>query len=138
MYELKTKETDASVEVFLDSIEDEQRREDCKAVAQLMQQVTKEKPKMWGSSIVGFGQYHYKYASGHEGNAALTGFSPRKQALTLYIMGGFDTYNDLMSKLGTYKIGKACLYVKRLADIDQKVLKELIKQSVDHMIKTNS
>ena len=122
MYELKTKETDASVEVFLDSIEDEQRREDCKAVAQLMQQVTKEKPKMWGSSIVGFGQYHYKYASGHEGNAALTGFSPRKQALTLYIMGGFDTYNDLMSKLGTYKIGKACLYVKRLADIDQKVL----------------
>ncbi len=138
MYELKTKETDASVEVFLDSIEDKQRREDCKAVAQLMQQVTKEKPKMWGSSIVGFGQYHYKYASGHEGNAALTGFSPRKQALTLYIMGGFDTYNDLMSKLGTYKIGKACLYVKRLADIDQKVLKELIKQSVDHMIKTNS
>lgn len=138
MYELKTKETDASVEVFLDSIEDEQRREDCKAVAQLMQQVTKEKPKMWGSSIVGFGQYHYKYASGHEGNAALTGFSPRKQALTLYIMGGFDTYNDLMSKLGTYKIGKACLYVKRLADIDQKVLKELIKQSVDHMKKTNS
>lgn len=138
MYELKTKETDASVEVFLDSIEDKQCREDCKAVAQLMQQVTKEKPKMWGSSIVGFGQYHYKYASGHEGNAALTGFSPRKQALTLYIMGGFDTYNDLMSKLGTYKIGKACLYVKRLADIDQKVLKELIKQSVDHMIKTNS
>lgn len=138
MYELKTKETDASVEVFLDSIEDEQRREDCKAVAQLMQQVTKEKPKMWGSSIVGFGQYHYKYASGHEGNAALTGFSPRKQALTLYIMGGFDTYNDLMSKLGTYKIGKACLYVKRLADVDQKVLKELIKQSVDHMKKTNS
>ena len=138
MYELKTKETDASVEVFLDSIEDEQRREDCKAVAQLMQQVTKEKPKMWGSSIVGFGQYHYKYASGHEGNAALTGFSPRKQALTLYIMGGFDTYHDLMSKLGPYKIGKACLYVKRLADIDQKVLKELIKQSVDHMKKTNS
>ena len=138
MYELKTKETDASVEVFLDSIEDEQRREDCKAVAQLMQQVTKEKPKMWGSSIVGFGQYHYKYASGHEGDAALTGFSPRKQALTLYIMGGFDTYNDLMSKLGPYKIGKACLYVKRLADVDQKVLKELIKQSVDHMKKTNS
>ena len=138
MYELKTKETDASVEVFLDSIEDEQRREDCKAVAKLMQQVTKEKPKMWGSSIVGFGQYHYKYASGHEGDAALTGFSPRKQALTLYIMGGFDTYNDLMSKLGPYKIGKACLYVKRLADVDQKVLKELIKQSVDHMKKTNS
>ncbi len=138
MYELKTKGTDASVEVFLDSIEDEQRREDCKAVAKLMQQVTKEKPKMWGSSIVGFGQYHYKYASGHEGNAALTGFSPRKQALTLYIMGGFDTYNDLMSKLGKYKIGKACLYVKRLADVDQKVLKELIKQSVDHMKKTNS
>ena len=138
MYELKTKETDASVEVFLDNIKDEQRREDCKAVAKLMQQVTKEKPKMWGSSIVGFGQYHYKYASGHEGDAALTGFSPRKQALTLYIMGGFDTYNDLMSKLGKYKIGKACLYVKRLADVDQKVLKELIKQSVDHMIKTNS
>jgi len=95
--------------------------------------VTGEKPAMWGSSIVGFGSYHYKYASGREGDAPLTGFSPRKQALTLYITAGFDRYGDLKQKLGKYSTGASCLYVKRLADLDQEVLRQLVKESVEHM-----
>ena len=138
MAENKTKETDASVGVFLDAIENEQRRADCFAVAKLMQQVTKAKPKMWGSSIVGFGSYHYKYASGREGDSLLVGFSPRKQALTLYITSGFAAYDDLLKKLGKFKTGGGCLYINGLADVDQKVLKEMIKQSVEHKMKIHS
>jgi hypothetical protein len=130
MAELKTKKNDASVEDFLNGIEDEKRRQDCFAVLKLMKKITKQKPKMWGTGIVGFGDYHYKYKSGCEGDWFVTGFSSRKQNLTLYIMSGFAKYGELMSKLGKYKIGSSCLYIKRLEDINQDVLKELIEQSV--------
>jgi len=128
--ELKTKVNAASVEGFLNSVTDEQKREDCFEILKLMKQVTKETPKMWGSSIVGFGSYHYKGASGREGDWLLTGFSPRKQNLTLYIMGGFDSYKDLLKKLGKYKTSVGCLYIKKLEDVDKKVLKELVAESV--------
>lgn len=135
MAELKTKATEASVKDFLDAIPDERARKDCRAIAALMKKATGAAPKLWGPAIVGFGQYHYKYESGREGDWFLTGFSPRKQNLTLYIMAGFDRYDELMARLGKFKTGKSCLYVKRLADIDQKVLKELITASVKHMKK---
>ena len=137
MAELKTKENETNVEAFLNGIEDEQRRKDCQAVAKMMQQVTKAKPKMWGSAIVGFGSYHYKYASGREGDWMLVAFSPRKQNLTLYITAGFDGREDLMMKLGKHKTGKGCLYINKLSDIDTTVLKTLIQKSVEHMQKTN-
>jgi hypothetical protein len=137
MAELKTKPTDQSVEEFLNSIPDEKRRQECRAVAQLMQAATGSEPKLWGSSMVGFGSYHYKYASGHEGDAFLTGFSPRKQNLTLYIMPGFDQYDELLQKLGKHKTGKSCLYIKKLEDVDLATLEMLIKRSVEHMVKTN-
>lgn len=137
MAELKTKLNDASVDDFLNGIEDEQKRKDCYAVLKLMKQVTKAEPKMWGSSIVGFGAYHYTYASGQEADWPLTGFSPRKQNLTLYIASGFEQYDDLLTKLGKHSTGKSCLYIKRLADVDAAVLKELVTQSVAHMKATN-
>ncbi|MBC8329874.1 MAG: DUF1801 domain-containing protein [Planctomycetes bacterium] len=132
MAELKTKQHDGDVEAFLDAVEPEQRRRDSRAVCRIMQEVTGEPPKMWGPSIVGFGSYHYVYASGREGDWMLSGFSPRKQALTLYIMSGFTRYDELMAKLGKYKTGKACLYLKKLEDVDEKVLRELIRLSVAH------
>lgn len=131
--ELKTKVNDASVEGFLNSVADEQKRGDCFEILKLMKQVTKETPKMWGSSIVGFGSYHYKGASGREGDWMLTGFSPRKQNLTLYIMGGFDSHKDLLKKLGKYETSVGCLYIKKLDDVDRKVLKELVAGSVRTM-----
>lgn len=133
--ELKTKVNAASVEDFLNSVEDEQKRADCFEIAKIMQQVTKEKPKMWGASIVGFGTYHYKGASGREGDWMLTGFSPRKQNLTLYLMGGFDMHKDLLKKLGKFKTSVGCLYIKKLDDIDKKVLKQLVTQTVKTMKK---
>lgn len=133
MAELKTKETKASVSAFLNKIPDAARREDCFAVAEIMRAVTKEEPKMWGPSIVGFGHYHYKGKSGREGEWMLIGFSPRKSDLTLYIMRGFEEYPDLMKRLGKHKTGKSCLYIKRLSDIDTRVLKELVKRSVKAM-----
>ena len=134
--ELKTKVNAVSVEGFLNSVTDEQKREDCFEILRLMEQVTNEAPKMWGSSIVGFGSYHYKGASGREGDWLLTGFSPRKQNLTLYIMGGFDLYQDLLKKLGKYKTSEgSCLYIKKLDDVDRKVLKELVAESVKTMKK---
>jgi hypothetical protein len=138
MAELKTKLNDASVEAYLNSVEDEKKREDSLAVLQLMAEVTGAEPKMWGDSIIGFGNYHYKYASGREGDWFLAGFAPRKQNLTLYIMAGFDGYEALMASLGKYKTGKSCLYIKKLEDVDTAVLKQLIKQSVEHMQKSNS
>ncbi len=137
MAELKTRQNDASVEAFLNSIADEKKREDCFTLLDMMKQATGVAPKMWGDSIVGFGSYHYKYKSGREGDWFLAGFAPRKQTLTLYIMAGFDQYDDLLAKLGKYKTGKSCLYIKKLADIDLATLKELVKQSVEHMKKTN-
>jgi predicted CopG family antitoxin len=130
MAELKTKETTESVSAFIDKIADKGRREDCLAVIDIMRAVTKEEPKMWGSSIVGFGRYHYKSASGREGDWMITGFSPRKGPLTLYIFGGFDSFGDLMQRLGKYKTGGSCLYIKTLADVDMGVLKKLIARSV--------
>jgi hypothetical protein len=137
MAELKTKPTDASVQRFLDGVEDERKRADAYALLELMGRAAGAEPKMWGDSIVGFGQYHYKYASGHEGDAPLTGFSPRKQNLTVYITSGFDRYGDLLQTLGKYKTGKVCLYIKRLADVDLAALEKLVRQSVEHMIATN-
>jgi hypothetical protein len=133
MAELETKENDASVEAFLDGIEDAARRADCRAVAELMREVTGEPPKMWGASIVGFGRYHYRYESGREGDWFVCGFSPRKQNLTLYIMDGFTGYQGLMERLGQHKTGKSCLYVKRLDDLDLGVLRRLVEESVATM-----
>ena len=133
MAELKTKQTTASVDDFVSSIADAQRRDDCRALAALMQEVTQSPPSMWGESMVGFGRYRYTYASGRTGEWFVVGFAPRKQDLTLYIMGGFDQSEALLSRLGKHKTGKACLYIKRLADVDRVVLLELVAQSVAHM-----
>ena len=130
MAELKTKQTDASVEAYLNAIEDAQRRSDCRAIADIMRRVTKYEPKMWGPSIVGFGSYHYKYESGHEGDACLAGFSSRKAEISLYLMPGLDAKQTLLAALGKHKAGKGCLYVKRLSDIDVRVLEKLIRASV--------
>lgn len=137
MAELKTKLNDQNVEEFLKGISDEKKRQDCFTLLQLMRQVTQAEPKMWGSSIVGFGNYHYKYASGREGDWFLTGFSPRKQNLTLYIMAGFEQYEELLKRLGKHTTGKSCLYIKRIEDIDLPALKTLIEQSVKHMTETS-
>lgn len=128
MAELKTKVTKASVDKFLQGIRDEKKREDCHQILKMMKRATKAEPKMWGPSIIGFGDYHYVYESGRENDWFVTGFSPRAQNLTLYSMGGFD--RELLKKLGKYKTGKGCLYIKRLEDIDLQVLDELIKISV--------
>lgn len=137
MAEPKTKPSNASVTDFLNGIADEKKRRDSFTILELMQQVTGEEPKMWGDSIVGFGTYHYKYASGREGDWPLTGFSPRAQNLTLYITSGFEQYDELLQKLGKHKTGKACLYIKRVEDIDLGALRALVKQSVEHMVATN-
>ena len=138
MAELKTKRNDASVETFLKSIPDERKRADAFAVLELMKQATGEKPAMWGDAIVGFGEYRYRYASGREGDWPLAGFSPRKQNLTIYIMSGFDAYDELLERLGKYKTGKACLYINKLADVNPAVLEELVRRSAEHMRKTNA
>ena len=131
--EPKTKMNDASVTKFLDSVADEQKRNDCFEILTMMKQITKEEPKMWGSSIVGFGSYHYRGKSGREGDWMLTGFSPRKQNLALYLMGGFNTHADLLKKLGKFKTSVGCLYIKKLDDVDKQVLKELVQASVKKM-----
>jgi len=128
--EVKTKPTKASVTQFLNKIPDAARREDCFAVAKLMEEITGSKPQMWGPSIVGFGTYHYKYASGHEGDWPITGFSPRKQDLTLYLMIGSEKYEALLSQLGKHRKSKSCLYIKRLSDVHVPTLKKLIKASI--------
>lgn len=133
MAELKTKPNKLSVEKFLNSVKDEKKKADSFKVLELMKKITKEEPVMWGPSIVGFGKYHYKYASGREGEFFVTGFSPRKQNLTLYIMSGFKKYDGLMKKLGKYKTGSSCLYINKLEDVDLKVLKSLITESVKYM-----
>ena len=133
MAELKTKPSDLSVEKFLTSVKDPARSEECRVVLNLMKKITRQEPKMWGDSIVGFGTYHYKYESGREGNWFVTGFSPRKQNLTLYIMPGLGGYEGALKKLGKHKSGKCCLYINRLSDIDLSVLTEVIKTSVTKM-----
>jgi hypothetical protein len=129
----KTIPTSKSVTDFLDTVENEKKRADCYVLLDLMRDVTGFEPVMWGDSIVGFGEYHYKYASGREGDMFLSGFSPRKQNFSLYIMAGFDEYDDLMAKLGKHKTGKSCLYIKKTEDIDLDVLRDLVKQSVAHV-----
>lgn len=130
MAENKTKPTAKSVPDFLNSIKDPVRREDCLTIATAMEEITGSKPKMWGDSIVGFGDYHYKYASGREGDWFRVGFSPRKQNLTLYLMGYLEFYTEILDKLGKFKHGKGCLYIDKLEDIDQDVLKTLISASI--------
>ena len=129
MAEMKTTRNDASIEDFLNKVDDKQKREDSFEIVQMMQQVTKEVPKMWGPAIIGFGSYHYKYESGREGDMPRIAFSPRKQNITLYVGLGSDTENPLLKKLGKYTTGKGCLYIKKLADVDKKVLQDLITQS---------
>ena len=132
--QLKTKPTKDSVAAFLGAIPDEGRRKDCDTVIKLMKQATKSPPTMWGPGIVGFGSYHYKYESGREGDSPRIGFSPRKQNLTLYIMGGLPRHDALLRKLGKFTTSKgSCLYIKRLADVDVKVLRELIEESTRDM-----
>lgn len=130
MADLKTVPTKFSVDKFLKGIKDEQTRDDCYAILKIMEKATKTKAKMWGNAIVGFGDYHYVYESGREGDWFLTGFSPRKQNLTLYIVGGFNQFEDLMKKLGKHSLGKGCLYINKLEDVDMKVLREVITKSV--------
>ena len=133
MSELKTKPTQESVLDFLAKIPEEQRRNDCLTILELMKNATGAEPVMWGSSIVGFGRYQYRYASGHSGEWPVIGFSPRKNDLTLYLMPGFDRYQGLLARLGKYKTSKACLYLKRLTDVDLTVLEELVDESVKEM-----
>ena len=133
MAAIKTKENNGDVLAFLNSVEHDKRRTDSLKVLEMMSEITGETPKMWGSSIVGFGSYHYKYESGREGDFFLTGFSPRKQSMTLYIMPGFGRYQELIEKLGKHKTGKSCLYVNKLEDVDETILKELISMSVEYM-----
>lgn len=135
MADLKTKPRKASVEKFIKSVKDEKKQADSFKVLELMKKITKEEPVMWGPSIIGFGTYHYKYASGREGDFFLTGFSPRKQNLTLYIISGFKEYDDLLKKLGKFKTGSSCLYINKLEDVDMKILTQLIKKSVEKMKK---
>jgi len=138
MAELKTKANKASVDKFIRSIKDEQKLDDCTKLLMLMRKATKADPQMWGPTIVGFGNYHYKYATGREGDWFLTGFSPRKQNITIYIMPGFEEYDSLLKKLGKHSIGKSCLYIKKLADVDERILVELITKSVKKMKKANA
>ena len=133
MAENKTKPTRVSVTGFMRGIEGEQKRRDARKVAAMMREATGARARMWGANIVGFGQYHYRYDSGREGDFMITGFSPRKQAITLYIIPGFKHFGTLMRKLGKYKTGKSCLYIKRLSDVDEKVLERLIVRSVKYM-----
>ena len=130
MAENKTKATEASVESYLSGIQDEARRKDCEALAKLMTKATKQKPKMWGTSIVGFGSYHYKYESGREGDSCLTGFSSRKGDISIYLVASFPGRDELLAKLGKYKMAKACLYVRKLSDVDTNVLGQLVVGSV--------
>ena len=136
MAENKTKVAKVSVAGFINGIADPQRRADCKEVAKMMRSVTGKNAKLWGANIVGYGYYDYKYASGREGTFLISGFSPRAQALTIYIMSGFSEHQVLMKKLGKYKTGKSCLYIKKLEDIDRKVLRSLTERSVKYMRKT--
>ena len=131
MSELKTRKNDANVTKFLESVADPGKREDCFRLLDIMKRVTGEDPAMWGDSIVGFGSYDYVYASGRSGTWMLTGFAPRKQALTMYVMSGFSEYGDLLADLGKFKTGKSCLYVRKLDDVHLPTLEKLIGRSVE-------
>lgn len=135
MAEPKTKPTKQSVAAFLAKVADVTKREDAKTLIAMMKDATKQEPVMWGTSIIGFGTYRYKYASGREGDWPIVGLSPRKQNLTVYIMPGFDEFEDLLAKLGKHSTGSSCLYIKRLADIDVPTLKKIVVRAVAKMKK---
>src|SRR5262245_3253793 len=137
MAELKTKKTEASVEDFLNKIRDKDVRQDCFEIVKIMKQATRSDPKMWGPSIVGFGSRHLKYASGRELDWMVIGFSPRKANITLYMPGGLEKQTALLNKLGKYSTGKGCLYIKKLKDVDTKVLKDLVNESVQSVEKSD-
>lgn len=126
----KIVETNSSVEAYLGAIEPEQKQEDCRKIAAIMERLTGHPPKMWGASIVGFGSYHYKYESGREGDAVRTGFASRAQNISIYIMPGYQDFDDELSRLGKHKIGKSCLYIKRLSDVDEDVLEEMLAKGL--------
>ncbi|MGB8855387.1 MAG: DUF1801 domain-containing protein [Burkholderiales bacterium] len=130
MAENKTKATEASVAEYIAAISDEERRADCETIAKIMNKNTKQEPKMWGPSIVGFGSYHYTYASGHSGDSCQTGFSSRKDAISVYLVAEFPGQAELLAKLGKHKMGKACLYIRRLSDVDLRILEKLLSGSV--------
>jgi hypothetical protein len=132
MADLKTKPTEMSVADFLATVADD-RREECDALVALMRRATGEEPRMWGPSMVGFGSYHYRYESGREGDWFLAGFSPRKKALTVYVMAGFTGFEELLARLGRHETGKSCLYLRSLAEVDAEVLEELVRRSAEHV-----
>ena len=138
MAELKTQPNDQNVEAFLNSVDNDAKRQDALTILEMMKQITGENPKMWGNSIIGFGNFHYKYESGREGDWFVTGFSPRKQNLTVYLMSGFEGKSDLLNQLGKHKIGKGCLYIKKLEDIQLNTLKTLIQNSVEETRKRDT
>jgi hypothetical protein len=129
MAQMKTVQTDADVRSFINSIEDEKRRQDCFALTELIKASTTEEPKMWGASIVGFGKYHYKYESGHEGSTCLVGFASRKQEIVIYGLQVATEFESLLATLGKHKTGKGCLYIKRLSDVNLEVLAKLVQQA---------
>ena len=133
MTQRKTSQNEGDVNAFLDAVENPRRRADARQLLELMQTVTGEPPKMWGPSIVGFGKYHYRYASGREGDSLVVGFSPRKQNLVIYIMPGFSDYGELLGKLGKFRTGRSCLYVNKLDDVDLQLLEQLVRASVEEM-----
>jgi hypothetical protein len=133
MAELNTKKTEESVTKFLNAVEDETKRKDCFEILEMMQQATGLQPKMWGTSIVGFGSYHYKYESGHEGDMCMIGFSPRKQNIAIYGMGGEERNEDILKALGKHKTGKGCLYINKLSDVNTDVLKNIFKASFEYL-----
>jgi hypothetical protein len=132
MYDAKTKPTAVSVESYLAAITDDVRREDCRVLTEMMQRLTGHPPTMWGTSIVGFGKYHYKYASGHEGDSCLIGYASRKGDISVYLLAGYETDETraLLAQLGRHKIGKACLYLRRLSDVQVPVLEQLMARSI--------
>ena len=132
--ELKTQKNKASVRAFIDAIEDDEKRKDCRRIAAMMRRISGKRASMWGDSIVGFGEYHYKYKSGREGDWPITGFSPRKQNISVYIMPGFSKYKKQLAKLGKHKTSVSCLYIKRLSDIDEAVLERIVSDSYQRML----
>jgi len=137
MAELKTKPNKKSVRKFLDSVTDKKKQEDSYSILKLMKEITGTEPVMWGDSIIGFGNYHYKYKTGREGDWFLVGFSPRKQNLTLYIMSGLKRYDELLKKLGKFKTSKVCLYINKLEDVNLNILKKMIQSSVTSLVEKN-
>jgi hypothetical protein len=136
MTENSTKVTNENVDAFLNDVADVERRADCMRVLELMRRVTGARPELWGRGMVGFGRYHYHYESGREGDWFVTGFAPRKNDLTLYIMAGFERYEPLMQRLGKHRTGKSCLYIRRLSDVNEDILAELVAESMKHMAAT--